>query len=341
MSGFLDNLDWQEICKRNGWSYEPRRIQKKGSSGLVSGVGKDAQEKGGLGSPPSLNNFYGNNSAVLGDEWDIENFKAKLWKCVNEFRVYTCKKCHLLHARPRWCKDRFCPKCAKYLSRRAKKAIKAIVKEQGLWERGSRHKLKFITLTCENFPERMVIWGLERLNIWFANLVRRSIWKKNMRGWLKRIEVTKGQDGNYHLHIHVLAEGSFIPQSELSDIWRDILSKDDWRGVVVDIREVKGVGKAIKEIAKYCFKPNGLSIEDKAFLSKSFTKRRLYSFGGLWAWLLKGVDIEDLDNESKYFVCVCGSKEFEYKRHGDMLRSEMTGQWRPYMGGFIFVPDSS
>lgn len=216
------------------------------------------------------------------------------------------------------------------------------MKEQGLWEKGKRHKLKFITLTCENFPLDKVVWGLERLNIWFANLVRCKLWKANMVGWLKRIEVTKGRDGNYHLHIHVLAEGSFIPQEELSEIWRKILAKKDgWKGFVVDIREVKGIKKAIKEIAKYCFKPEDLSIEDKAFLSKSFTKRRLYAFGGQWAWLLKGIDIEELENESRDFVCICGGREFEYVRYGEILRAEMTDEWKPYNGGFVFVPNTS
>ena len=79
-------------------------------------------------------NTYGNNSAISDiffRELEVKWFKNKLDRCKKEFRRKECEDCGVVHARPRWCKDRFCPKCAKYLSRRARSAIQVIVKERG------------------------------------------------------------------------------------------------------------------------------------------------------------------------------------------------------------------
>lgn len=284
----------------------------------------------------SFNNIR-NISAVF-KEGNVKNFEIKLDRCGKDIMFLTCKACGLFHARRKRCNNRFCETCARSLSKRAKGGISEIVKKRCLWQRKSRHKLKFITLTCENFPVEKVLWGLEHLNKWFSNLVRRKVWKGKIKGFLKRIEVTRGQDGNYHLHIHVLAEGSFIEQADLSANWENILSRHGWKGVVVDIREVKGITKAIKEISKYCFKPNGLELEDKAFLSKVFNHRRLYSFGGVWIDCLKEFGIDDLGDD-KGFACICGSRSFKYMF--DYVDFERLENWKEYLGGYIFIPDTS
>lgn len=282
-------------------------------------------------------NTIGNKSAGGSFSEEVEVFRDKLERCESEFRVFSCVGCGRLHARPKWCKDRFCLRCAKYLSRRARGAVLAVLKERGLGERRKKHRLKFVTFTCENFPRELVGWGLDRMNDWFTTLRHRVFWSKRVSGGLKRLEDTKGADGNYHLHIHCLVEGSYMPQKELASMWQEIASKDGWPAVVVDIREVKGIGKAIKEISKYCFKPDGLEFEDKAFLSKTFKNRRLYSFFGEWYDLMRGVDLDDLDGG---FVCVCGSKELVYLKE-QVFSKEMMEGWLPYGEGFYKVEDTS
>jgi hypothetical protein len=181
------------------------------------------------------------------------------------------------------------------------------------------------------------------MNKWFSRLIRRAFWKAKIKGGLKHIEITGGSvtggrmtmtgSSKYHLHIHALIEGGYIPQDVISKAWEEILAKDGWTGFIVDIRAVKGFGKAIKEISKYCFKPSSLSLEDKAFLSELFQHRRLYSFFGEWFDNMKGVDLNDPDSA---FVCVCGSSNFRYllstPRRCDLTTAN---GWYPYSGGFI------
>jgi hypothetical protein len=111
-----------------------------------------------------------------------------------------------------------------------------------------------------------------------------------------------------------------------------VLDKDGWTGFVVDIRAVKGLKKAVNEIGKYCFKPSSLTLGDKAFLSKLFFNRRLYSFFGEWFDLVRGYDLDDFDND---LVCVCGGTSFQYI--GDTSRSHLTREygWHRYLGRFI------
>lgn len=241
--------------------------------------------------------------------------------------------------------------------------IKLIMRERGL--DFEKNKLKFVTLTCENFPLERVREGLDVLNKAFCRLVRRKNkknkktkrverygWQDVFEGWIKRHEVTKGQDGNYHLHIHVLAEGDYFPQAQLAKAWQDCLAKEGWSGCVCDIRGVKGLRGAIKEIIKYCFKPLEMTELDLAILSKAYSHRRLYSFGGAWYSVFKGLSRKDLKkifddmngvDDSMDFECVCGSREFTVRKDmnggiSKMRLSGLTSEWMPYKGGYCLAP---
>ena len=297
-------------------------------------------------------------------------YRAKIYSCKNHFRYVNCFHCETLHARPTWCRDRFCPNCAPRLGEWGKKLIEILVRERGLDSK--KNKLKFLTFTCENFPLERVGEGLDILNKAFARMVRRKNkvdrktgkverqgWQNVFVGWMKRHEVTKGEDGNYHLHIHVLAEGKYFSQAQLADAWEDCLAKEKWYGRVCDIRVVKGVRGALKEIAKYCFKPLEMNELALACLSKVFKNRRLYGFGGAWYATFKGFSRRDLMEmyngmnglvDSMVFACVCGSRSFIFK---NIVKDEITKsflsenpgkyKWRPYRGGYILdlPPDVS
>lgn len=323
---------------------------------------------------PSLNNT-GNIFAGFESEAPVN----RILGCKKSMVVVKCVGCNVWIAVPQRCKSRFCVDCARYLSRRAKKILVAVIKERGLNERGKRNRLKLNTLTCRNFPADKLEWGFDAMNRWFANLLRRVItskviekaisrvnsnpklldrmrfqyedwegrfWKCKGRkvkdffyGGLKRFESTKGEDGNFHLHIHNFFEGYFLPQPILSVLWSGIVSKGKWEAEVMDIRAIKGLGNAVKEICKYAFKPDGLSLEDKIFLDTTFKNRRLYSFYGEWFKLLSPVDINSLIGDESDFECpCCGGRYFHYEYA--ILESEMSGGWK-YGNGVFVLEDSS
>lgn len=306
--------------------------------------------------------------------------ESRLLSCRKSAVMLKCDGCRVTIAVPKMCKSRFCVSCAKYLSGRAKKVLIGIIKERDLFEK--KHLLRFLTLTCLNFPGDMLKDGLDSMNRWYSRLLRRKITAgviedtikhvkdtpellakmemryKNKGGWelvyrnfkgkrfkhllaggIKRFEITKGQDGNYHLHLHIFYEGGFIPQPILSQVWSDIVSKDGWSAEVTDIRAVKNVRKGIKEIAKYAFKPDGLTLEDKIFLDGLFQNRRLYSFFGEWFTMLRPGDIEYLVDATPLSCPCCGGRSFAYD--GQIEISEMTDRWvyESQLDLWLFYPD--
>lgn len=222
---------------------------------------------------------------------DFQAYKFRLQNCGRNWMVFVNLNTHERVALPVPCRDRFCEKCCRNRARRGRILLKALIQERELEER--KHSLKFITLTVKNFPQEKLQWGLDAFFKWFSRLRERKIWKENVEGYFYAFEVSVARDGSYHLHLHILAEGSFILQRELAEAWKRIVSKE-WQGYIVDIREVKNLRKAYKEISKYVFKPSTLQIEQKYNLSRLLRHRRLQGFGGSWGEIMKGIDYRDL-----------------------------------------------
>lgn len=112
------------------------------------------------------------------------------------------------------CRDRLCPRCSFYRSKRLAFDIHERV--------ASLDSLRFLTLTLasDGLPLRD---RLDRLYQAWRDLRRRKDWKAHVRGGVATIEVTLNQEtGNWNCHLHVIIDGTYFDQKLISEIWLSV-----------------------------------------------------------------------------------------------------------------------
>ena len=164
-----------------------------------------------------------------------------------------------------------------------------------LQENNSRNSLKLITLSIGNVSHKDLDFTLEFAIRSVTNFLDRVITKKSVRkassakvanskssfitrrtlsklsgkslkeliqGGIYKVEFATclGDFGKYNAHVHILCEAEYIPQTLLSSIWLDVLSKP-FKGVkfsadgIVDIRSVRNSEASIRKTFRYMVKP--------------------------------------------------------------------------------------
>lgn len=145
-----------------------------------------------------------------------------------------------------YCHDRFCQPCATARSHTIATNLRDHLKEQGY---------RLITLTLKGNHEPLAN-QLTRLYESFTKLRRRKLWLACIDGGAAFLELTwSAASGTWHPHLHVVAQGGYIPQNLLSDTWKDITGDS----YIVDVRYINDVAKAAGYVAKYAAKPHAPS----------------------------------------------------------------------------------
>lgn len=146
------------------------------------------------------------------------------------------------------CRDRFCPLCARCRSTTLAANVSALIE--------SRHAtVRLITLTLRH-SDTPLRDQLKRLTQSFNALKRRDFWTQHVVGGVMFTEIKIGRDNRWHVHCHIMAEGSYISSQELSQQWHAVTGDSP----VVDVRAVKDVKTAAGYIAKYGSKPCDRSV---------------------------------------------------------------------------------
>lgn len=146
------------------------------------------------------------------------------------------------------CHNRWCPSCSK-----ARSTIYAAnIRE---WVSRKQRDIRFVTLTLRhnNTPLKDQI---DRINRSFLALRRRSWWKASVFGGVSFIEIKTGKDNRFHVHIHAILEGKYIPVNELSAEWHAVTGDSP----IVDVRSIANVDVVAGYVAKYGSKPIDRSI---------------------------------------------------------------------------------
>jgi hypothetical protein len=145
------------------------------------------------------------------------------------------------------------------------------------------------------------------MNYAFRKMKGRKNWKAI--GWIKTIEITRGEDGTAHPHFHILLHmpssyfkgGNYIKQSEWVKIWQKSLKVDyepnlDIRAVKPNNRKGKNsISAVVAEIAKYTTKPTTFIDHPEWFIAYSdqIHQMRFIDTGGTLRGILAD-DYEDL-----------------------------------------------
>jgi hypothetical protein len=171
------------------------------------------------------------------------------------------------------CRDRMCPRCQRLRGRECTRKTMALV--QGM------NSARFITMGLKD-DGRSLKHRMDRLAKGFRKLRANPWFKSNVTGGVYGIEVTRGKHGkHWHVHLHIIAEGSYLDQKTLSEAWL----KATGDSPVVHIKAVHDRGAQARYISEYVSKPqdiHGWTDRDLAEYAIALHGRRLlHTFGTL------------------------------------------------------------
>lgn len=205
---------------------------------------------------------------------DTPYISSEISRDKHAFITADCTKCGHTVVIPVWCGDRLCPTCAK--ARAMKYSRYLHNKIDNILAR--KEWVRFITLTVRN--ESDLSCAFKKLTDGFRRLKDRNIWKNNVKGGVLSVEISFVR--GWHVHIHALFEGGYIDQADLSRAWRDVTPDKSY---IVDIRAIRCRKGAIREMAKYPFKPadvHNLTSGARVEFDRFMKGRRLYRTFGSW-----------------------------------------------------------
>jgi plasmid rolling circle replication initiator protein Rep len=216
-----------------------------------------------------------------------------------------------------FCRVRTCPVCQwrRSLVWRAK-AFQFLPK---VVEAYPKHRFIFLTLTVKNCQISDLKETLGKMNKAWIRITKRKQWPAV--GWIRSVEVTRGQDSSAHPHFHCLLmvpttyfNGKYyLSQANWTQLWKE--SMQIAYNPIVHVQAVKPKKNgdqdmlgAILETFKYSIKPSDLigdnnkEVQEKdrewlIELTSQLHKTRAVATGGILKEYLK-----DLENEPEDFI---------------------------------------
>lgn len=202
-----------------------------------------------------------------------------------------------------FCRQRYCPICQWRLSLKVFHEINSII--NALNDK-QEYKYILMTLTVQNMDK--LSEGITSVLKGFEKLCKRRAIKRAFKGYLRTLEITRSEKGQWHPHIHCIWvvdssywDTAYIKQQDLINIWQGCIGTE--YAPNVDIRLIKGdINKAVAEVAKYAVKPFDLEqemhkAEILAELIQATYKRRLRAMGGVFREQAKELNITLEDDE--------------------------------------------
>lgn len=193
--------------------------------------------------------------------------------CGSCSHLYSSESSNTYVIRGNFCKCRTCIPCARARSR--------LISNNLIGFLGDRHtRMTTLTLKHNGAPLPDLV-----TRIWesFKLLRKRPEFKARMRGWAAFLEVKWSTRSNWwHVHLHILSEGSWWDKRELSSAWHACTGDS----MIVDI-QAKGTNASRAYYAsKYASKPfDAAEIPSPILLSEAVCylhRRKLWQVGGDW-----------------------------------------------------------
>ena len=217
-----------------------------------------------------------------------------------------------------FCQVRLCPMCSWRKSLKLFGQVSKIAAELLRLQPSAR--FIFVTLTVPNCTADELTNTINSMNKAFSyltsnnrNFAPAKKLKANLLGYMKAMELTYNQQTDtYHPHIHCLLAvrssyftKGYIKKSEWQGIWSQAMKAD--RELIVHVETIKNsTAKAVAEVAKYPVKATDLlKIENEELavnallvIHKALRKRRLVTFGCMFAEIKKQLGLVDIENEN-------------------------------------------
>lgn len=149
----------------------------------------------------------------------------------------SCNKCH----------DRWCIACQNDRAALIRQKVAQHIKDRHV-------RLMTLTLRHSQTPLRDQI---ARLYTCFSTFRRRNSWQQHVSGGVAFLETKVSEKtGLWHVHLHMLLEGSWWDVKEISREWHAVTGDS----CIVDFRQVNGSDNVASYVTKYVTKPADSSV---------------------------------------------------------------------------------
>jgi len=220
----------------------------------------------------------------------------------HEFRHYFCSGCGHEIVAPVSCGNRFCPVCSVGPRLRARDRLLELTQKA---REVCPDPLRMLTLTIRDVDDPAV--GFRLLVDAFRRLRTRQLWRNRVRGGVYVVEAT-GHAGSWHVHLHAIIQGQFLPQRWISAQWKRLTSAP-----IVWINTVGSSRGAVMYLTQYLTKAD-VAADDLPVLSAALRGSRMFSPFGSWHCLLQKA-------VRKSFLCpCCGRSDWVHDRVFDKAR---------------------
>lgn len=169
------------------------------------------------------------------------------------------------------CRDRLCPSCQRKRGMNVTNRVAATV--------AKFNALRMVTLTKRHTGQTLPTM-LDEVAEAFKLLRRDEFWTKAVKGGVYVYEVTlNAQTREWHAHVHVLVDGTYIDQRKLSTAWERCTGDSP----IVHVKMMHERDAAARYVAKYVAKPTGMEHWNGTEICEyalAVARRRLFhSFG--------------------------------------------------------------
>lgn len=209
---------------------------------------------------------------------------------------------HLLRAH--FCHCRACIVCAWRRSLMLKARFSMNIEK--VLDEYPKARFIFLTLTVKNCDVSDLKATLKNMSLAFKNLMKDKTITKDILGYVRNFEVTRGNDDSAHPHYHVLLmvkssyfkSGHYLSQNDFTLAWKKALKVD--YTPIVDIRAIRNKADrtgVIKELFKYTIKELDISLDVwYKNVMEQLHKMRAISTGGALKDVVKDIRQESDDD---------------------------------------------
>ena len=190
------------------------------------------------------------------------------------FKAIICGDCGKMVRVPQYCGDRTCQVCSR---KRAFKIADRLNEFMRVCELQKKERFVHVILTIKNQVDLAAM--LKHLVKSFRKLRNRKAWRSMVSGGAFVLEVS-GAPGNWHGHLHIVAQANYFPQYILLEKWRAVAGS---AGAYIKSIPRQSI---IRYLTKYITKPTDCETELKE-INDSLRDVRMFQPFGSWFKLLK------------------------------------------------------
>ncbi len=191
------------------------------------------------------------------------------------------------------CNYRICPDCSKTMAWRSYNQFIEFLKTRKIARSIFSSGLRHLILTIKN--EKDIAVGINKLYAYFKKF-RRSKYANEkindeirLKGGLGVIQVTKGEDGLFHVHFHFIIDSSYLDMKSHKKKGGDSRLVQEWKKCtggdgILQVKRVRGYEGALNYVLRYVVGEfEEMSSRDVAlFFQATFKRRLLFTFGSFY-----------------------------------------------------------